>query len=50
MGQSTAETNIKDGMNVCERAVKRCLDVMGACVGLVLLSPVFLLIMVPIRI
>ena len=44
MGQSTAETNIKDGMNVCERAVKRCLDVMGACVGLVLLSPVFLLI------
>ncbi|MBP3566931.1 MAG: sugar transferase [Paraprevotella sp.] len=44
MGQLTAETNIKDGMNVCERAVKRCLDVMGACVGLVLLSPVFLLI------
>lgn len=44
MGQSTTETNIKDGMNVCERAVKRCLDVMGACVGLVLLSPVFLLI------
>lgn len=44
MGQSTAETNIKDGMNVCERAVKRCLDVMGACVGLVLLSPIFLLI------
>lgn len=44
MGQSTTETNIKDGMNVCERAVKRCLDVMGACIGLVLLSPVFLLI------
>lgn len=44
MGQSTTETNIKDGMNVCERAVKRCLDVMGACVGLVLLSPVFILI------
>lgn len=44
MSQLTAETNIKDGMNVCERAVKRCLDVMGACVGLVLLSPVFLLI------
>lgn len=44
MGQLTAETNIKDGMNVCERTVKRCLDVMGACVGLVLLSPVFLLI------
>ena len=44
MSQSTTETNIKDGMNVCERAVKRCLDVMGACVGLVLLSPVFLLI------
>lgn len=44
MSQSTTETNIKDGMNVCERAVKRCLDVMGACLGLVLLSPVFLLI------
>lgn len=44
MSRTTAETNIKDGMNVGERVVKRCLDVIGACVGLVLLSPVFLLI------
>lgn len=44
MSRTTAETNIKDGMNVGERVVKRCLDVIGACIGLVLLSPVFLLI------
>lgn len=44
MSRTTAETNIKDGMNVGERVVKRCLDVIGACIVLVLLSPVFLLI------
>ena len=44
MGQDTADTSIKDGMNIVERAIKRCLDIVGACFGLLLLSPLFLLI------
>lgn len=44
MGLDTADTSIKDGMNIVERAIKRCLDIVGACFGLLLLSPLFLLI------
>lgn len=35
---------IKDGMNAFERAVKRVFDVLCSFIGLVLLSPVFLLV------
>ena len=44
MNQSIAELDIRDGMSRFEQVVKRSLDIIGACVGLVLLSPVFLLI------
>lgn len=39
----------KDGMNAAERAVKRCTDVVCSLVGLILLSPLFALIAVLIR-
>ena len=49
----SAETNteppIKDGMNLAERAVKRFFDIVGAALGLVLLSPVFAIVYIKLR-
>jgi lipopolysaccharide/colanic/teichoic acid biosynthesis glycosyltransferase len=42
--QTILNTEIKDGMNAVERAVKRFFDFIGALVGIVLLSPVYLFV------
>jgi len=44
--QTILNTEIKDGMNSVEKAVKRCFDFTGALIGIVLLSPVYLLVYV----
>ena len=41
---------IKDGMNVFERAVKRLFDIVCSFFGLVVLSPVFLIVYIRLRI
>lgn len=41
---ATYSTNIKDGMNLFERSVKRTFDIIGALLGLIITSPVFLMI------
>ena len=41
---------IKDGMNVFERAIKRLFDVVCSFVGLLVLSPVFLIVYIRLRI
>ena len=47
--QATLDIVITDGMNAVERAVKRVFDIVFAVLGLVLLSPVFLVIFVLLR-
>ena len=42
--QTVLNSEIKDGMNTAEKAVKRFFDFMGALVGIVLLSPVYLFV------
>ncbi len=42
--QSILNTEIKDGMNSVEKGVKRLFDFIGALVGIVLLSPVYVLV------
>lgn len=50
MEQRTAGfDDIKDGMNVFERMIKRACDVIYALVGLIVLSPVFFLLYVILR-
>ena len=45
MKQEAVELDdIRDGMNVLERMIKRAFDVICALIGLVVLSPVFLII------
>ncbi len=44
MEQAYVDMEISDGMNAEERAVKRGTDVVGALLGLLLLSPVFLVV------
>ncbi len=46
---STEETDIKDGMNVFGRAMKRGTDILVSFLGLVILSPVFLYVYLKIR-
>ncbi|MCQ2095943.1 MAG: sugar transferase [Bacteroidaceae bacterium] len=41
---ATYSTDIKDGMNSLERGVKRTFDIVGALLGLIITSPVFLII------
>ncbi|MBR3916645.1 MAG: sugar transferase, partial [Bacteroidaceae bacterium] len=41
---------IKDGMNVFERAIKRLFDVLCSFFGLLVLSPVFLIVYIRLRI
>ena len=47
--QATLEMVITDGMSVGERVVKRVFDIVGAVFGLVLLSPVFVVIFVVLK-
>jgi lipopolysaccharide/colanic/teichoic acid biosynthesis glycosyltransferase len=42
--QTILNTEIKDGMNSVEKGVKRLFDFIGALVGIVLLSPVYVLV------
>lgn len=42
--QTILNTEIKDGMNAAERAVKRFFDFIGALLGIILLSPVYVLV------
>lgn len=46
INQATLELAMTDGMNVAERAVKRCFDFTVSLCALVLLSPLFLIIFV----
>lgn len=46
MNQVSVDMEICDGMNAEARAVKRCCDVVCAVLGMVLLSPIFLLVSV----
>lgn len=41
--------DIRDGMNVLERMIKRAFDVICALIGLIILSPVFLVIYIVLR-
>lgn len=43
---NTTGTQITDGMNIFERAIKRSFDVIAALAGLILLSPVFLYVLI----
>lgn len=43
---ATHSNNIKDGMNLFERGVKRTIDIIGALLGLIITSPVFLIIVI----
>lgn len=45
----SSEAPVKDGMNVGERAVKRLFDIVGAALGLLLLSPVFAVVFIQLR-
>ena len=47
--QATLDITITDGMNSCERAVKRVFDFTVAIVGAIVLSPVFLIIYICLR-
>ena len=47
--EATLEPTISDGMNPTERVVKRIFDFVVACVGVILLSPIFLCIFVLLR-
>lgn len=50
MKQEAVELDdIRDGMNVLERMIKRAFDVICALIGLVVLSPVFLIIYIVLR-
>lgn len=49
MNQFSVNMEICDGMNAEARAVKRGCDIVGAIVGLVVLSPVFLLVYILLR-
>lgn len=42
--QTTFDIEITDGMSAIERGIKRCVDVVVALLGLILLSPMFLVI------
>ena len=42
--QTTFDIEITDGMSAIERGIKRCVDVVVALLGLILLSPLFLVI------
>lgn len=42
--EASLEVRITDGMNSAERAAKRVFDVVAACLGIVVLSPLFLVI------
>ncbi len=44
MSQASVDMEICDGMNAEERAVKRMFDVVGALLGMVVLSPLFLFV------
>lgn len=48
--QVTIEADYTDGMCRAERFCKRLFDVVGAIIGLILLSPLFLVIMIVLRI
>ena len=47
--KTSSEAPVKDGMNVGERAVKRLFDIVGAALGLLLLSPVFAVVFIQLR-
>jgi len=42
--QATLDRTITDGMNSAERFVKRLFDIVAALVGIIVLSPVFLIV------
>ncbi|MCR5780379.1 MAG: sugar transferase [Bacteroidaceae bacterium] len=48
--QTTLDIEITDGMSRAERGVKRCFDVVFALLGLILLSPLFLIIFVLLKV
>lgn len=51
MKQEAVELDdIRDGMNVLERMIKRAFDIICALIGLVILSPVFLIIYIVLRV
>ena len=48
--QATVDTEITDGMGSVQRAVKRVFDCLAALVSLVLLSPLFLIIAIALKV
>ena len=44
------EVAINDGMNAFERAIKRMFDIVSSFLGLVFLSPVFLIVYIMLRV
>ncbi|MBO7238901.1 MAG: sugar transferase [Bacteroidaceae bacterium] len=49
MGEKLMNVAIKDGMNMFERAIKRFFDIFCSFIGLVVLSPVFLIVYISLR-
>ncbi len=49
MGEKLMNVAIKDGMNLFERAIKRFFDIFCSFIGLVVLSPVFLIVYISLR-
>lgn len=49
MGEKLMNVAIKDGMNLFERVIKRFFDIFCSFIGLVVLSPVFLIVYISLR-
>ena len=47
--QATLDRTITDGMNSVERIIKRLFDIVGALLGIILLSPVFLIVFIKLK-